>query len=197
MRKTKVEDKSEKSFDSFFESETTDENNSLSFTNNSNTLRLESNENFTKQTNSFLNLLKQILFFLPGTFLLYFLGFVSATLLMNVFIFLPPDTLPPSEPVEILGITSTFIQIILLGTLGVLGVFMTWFGLGDIKNKKHFSIPLSIIFTGAIIALFVKAIKALFGGGFIEEFDKYFIYLLPLILIIPILIKGLVDRKTE
>jgi len=192
MRKAKVEDKSAKSFDSFFETEMPDENDALSFTNSSNSLTLESAENFTNKTNPFLNLLKQILLFLPGTFLLYFVGFVSATVLMNIAFFLPP-----SEPVQILGITSALFQMILLGAIGLLGIFMTWFGLGDLKNKKHLSIPASIILTGTFIAVVFKAIEGIFGGGFIEEFDKYFIYLLPLILIVPILIKGWVDKDTE
>lgn len=192
MRKAKVEDKSAKSFDSFFETEMPVENNALSFANNSNLATLESAENLTTKANPILNLLKQILLFLPGTFLLYFVGFVSATILMNIVIFSPP-----SEPVQILGITSAPFQIILLGIIGLLGTFMTWFGLGNLKNKKHLSIPASIILTGTFIAIAFKVIEGVFGGGFIEEFDKYFIYLLPLILMVPVLTKSWIDKETE
>jgi hypothetical protein len=192
MRKAKVADKSAKSFDSFFETEMPDENNALSFPNNSNPLTLESAENSTAKTNPFPNLLKQILLFLPGTFLLYFVAFVIATILINIVLFSPPP-----EPVQIFGITSAPLQIILLGAIGLLGTFMTWFGLGELKNKKHLSIPASIILTGTFIAVVFKAIEGVFGGGFIEEFDKYFVYLLPLILIVPVLTKSWVDKKAE
>ncbi len=200
MRKAKVEDKSEKSFDSFFESEIAEENNALSFTDNANPSTLESAENLTGKTNPFPNLLKQILLFLPGTFLLYFVGFVSTVILIDFVIFLiSSGTLPPSAPFQIslFGIPSALFQTILLTALGVLGIFMTWFGLGDLKNKKHLAIPASIIFTGAAIAAVMKVIAGLFGGGFLEELDKYFIYLLPLILIVPILVKGWIDKETE
>ena len=61
MRESKVKDKSEKSFDSFFENDNPEKNKSLAFANNSNLLTFESDKNFTNNFKPFLNLLKQIL----------------------------------------------------------------------------------------------------------------------------------------
>jgi hypothetical protein len=72
------------------------------------------------------------------------------------------------------------------------------FRLGDIKNKKHSAIPLSILATGGILAAISKILTDLFGlTGLFEMMNYYFIYLFPLVLIVPILVKGWVDRKTE
>jgi hypothetical protein len=75
---------------------------------------------------------------------------------------------------------------------------MTWFGLGDIKNRKHFAIPASLIVSGAITGAVVKAAANIsdLADRMLDDFS-YLIYLLPLALIIPILAKSIIDRKTE
>jgi hypothetical protein len=75
---------------------------------------------------------------------------------------------------------------------------MTWFGLGDLKNRKHFAIPASLMVTGAMIGAVVKATASISGiaDRMLDDFS-YLIYLLPLALVIPILAKSIVDRKTE
>lgn len=89
-------------------------------------------------------------------------------------------------------------QFALIGLIILAGALMTWFGLGDLKNRKHLVIPASLMVTGAIIGAIVK-IAANFSGLADRMLDNftYLIYLLPLALIIPILAKGIVDRKTE
>jgi hypothetical protein len=75
---------------------------------------------------------------------------------------------------------------------------MTWFGLGDIKNRKHLAIPASLMVTGAITGTVVKAAANIsdLADRMLDDFS-YLIYLLPLALIVPILAKSIVDRKTE
>lgn len=186
MRKTKVEDKNEKSFDAFFYNEYGAENRGLSTADGARLSKTEAN--LTEKDSRFVNLLKQIFLFLPGTFFLYFVGFVGAVILMDIFIFLRPlSSLPSDAP----------FQIMLLGVVGFVGSFMTWFGLGDIKNKRHLAIPASIMITGAALAVIFRALEGVVFPKLIEQFNHFYFYLLPLILIIPVLAKGWVDRKAE
>lgn len=190
MKKAKTETGRKTFNDSFSENETFSENRNLSFINNSEISQTEEFATFTEKSDSLLNLLKQIFFFLPGAFLLYLISFVVTIILI--------DSLSAREPAEIFGIHSAPLQILLLGTIAFFGIFMIWFGLGDLKNKKHFAIPISVIVAGGIIALISKILSDLFGfTGLFEVINYYFIYLFPLILILPVLVKGWIDRKTE
>ena len=190
MRKIRTVIKSEKCNDSFFESKNPSENQNLGLVNSSEMLKTEGVETFTEKPNPFLNLIKQVFLFLPGTFLLYLIGFIGTIILVDSFFV--------QEPLEIFGIRSVPLQILLFGIIALFGIFMTWFGLGDIKNKKHFAIPTSILVTGGILALISKILGDVFGfTGLFEAMNYYFIYLFPLVLIVPVLVKGWVDRKTE
>jgi len=181
MREVKTENRAEKSFDSFFEAE----NQTLDLANSS---EISANQAFTE--NPLLNLLKQVFLFLPGTLLLYLIGFIGTIVLIDSFFV--------SESREIFGITSAPLQMILFGIIILFGTFMTWFGLGDIKNKKHIAIPTSILLTGGILAAISKILGDVFGfTGFFEMMNYYFIYLFPLVLIVPVLVKSWIDRKPE
>jgi hypothetical protein len=70
--------------------------------------------------------------------------------------------------------------------------------LGDIKNRKHFAIPASLIVTGAFIGAVIKGTASVFdlADKMLDDFS-YLIYLLPFALIVPVLAKGVVDWKTE
>jgi len=189
MRKVKLDTKSEKSADAFFESENPDENAALSFANSAEILELEKERGFTGEHKSFINLLKQVFIFLPGTFLLFFMSFGAAIIFMEIVVFRRAlEMLPGDFP----------LQFALIGLIVFLGTLMTWFGLGDIKNKKHFAIPASLMVTGAIIGAVVKATANMsaLADRMLDNFS-YLIYLLPLALIIPILAKSVVDGKTE
>jgi len=189
MRKVKLDTKSEKSADAFFESENPDENAALSFANSAEILELEKEKGFTGEHKSFINLLKQVFIFLPGTFLLFFMSFGAAIIFMEIVVFRRAlEMLPGDFP----------LQFALIGLIVFLGTLMTWFGLGDIKNRKHFAIPASLIVTGATLGVIVKTTASLsdLADKMLDDFS-YLIYLLPLALIIPILAKSIVDRKTE
>ena len=188
MRKVKLDTKSEKSTDAFVD-ENLDENTALSSVNSAEILELEKENSFTGEHKSFITLLKQIFIFLPGTFLLFFMSFGAAIIFMEIVVYRRAiETLPDDFP----------FQFALIGLIIFLGTLMTWFGLGDIKNRKHFAIPASLMVTGAMIGAVVKATASVFdlADKMLDDFS-YLIYLLPLALIVPILAKSVVERKTE
>ncbi len=189
MRKVKLDTKSEKSVDSFFDNENPDGNKALSFAGSAKILELEKEKSFTGEHKSLISLLKQVFIFLPGAFLLFFMSFGVAIILMEIIVYRRAlETLPD----------DFLFQFALIGLLVFLGTFMTWFGLGDIKNRKHLAIPVSLMVAGTIIGAVVKAAANIFdlADRMLDDFG-YLIYLLPLALIIPILAKSIVDRKTE
>jgi hypothetical protein len=189
MRKVKLDTKSEKSADASFDRENPDENEALSFAGSVKMSGIKKDEGFADQEKSSVSILKQLFLFLPGTFLLFFISFGAAIIAMEIVVFRRPlETLPDDLP----------FQFALIGLTVTLGTLMTWFGLGDIKNRKHFAIPASLMVSGAIIGAIVKATASLsdLADRMLDNFS-YLIYLLPLALIIPILAKGIVDRKTE
>ncbi len=189
MRKVKFDTKSEKSADASFDNENPDENAALIFAGSAEMSGIKKDEGFADEHRPFVSILKQYFLFLPGTFLLFFMSFGAAIIAMEIVVFRRPlETLPDDFP----------FQFALIGLIIILGTLMTWFGLGDIKNRKHFAIPASLMITGAIIGVIVKATESLsdLADRILDDFS-YLIYLLPLALIIPILAKAIVDRKIE
>jgi len=187
MRKVKLDDKAEKSASTFFEDENFPETDALNLTDSAKMWKLETGKNSAGAGKSFVNALKQVFLFLPGTFLLFYMSFAAAMIAVEITVFrrrvLPDDFL---------------LQFALIGSVIISGTLMTWLGLGDIKNKKHFAIPASIIVTGAMLGAIVRT-----GAKIWDLFDLLLddfgllIYLFPLALIVPVLAKGFVDRKPE
>jgi hypothetical protein len=189
MRKVKLDTKSEKSANAFSGNENSDQNTALSSAHSAKILELEKENSFTGEHKSFITLLKQVFLFLPGTFLLFFMSFGAAIIFMEIVVYRRAfETLPDDFP----------FQFALIGLIIFLGTLMTWFGLGDIKNRKHFAIPASLIVTGAFIGAVIKATASVFdlADKMLDDFS-YLIYLLPFALIVPVLAKGVVDWKTE
>jgi len=189
MRKVKLDTKSEESADAFFNNEIPAKNEALSFVGSVEMSEIEADKVFTDKNKSFIKLLKQVFIFLPGAFLLFFMSFGAAIIFMEIVVYRRAlETLPDDFP----------FQFALIGLIILVGTFMTWFGLGDIKNRKHFAIPASLIVTGAIIGAVIKVAASIFdlADRMLDDFS-YLIYLLPLALVIPILAKGIVDRKTK
>lgn len=185
MKKVETEPKSETSYTSFFETESSAGNQNLDFINKHEILNNES-----IKPNPLLKLLKQIFFFLPGAFLLYLISFIGTIILIYSF--------SAQGSIEIFGIRSVPLQMLIFSIIASLGAFMTWFGLGDLNNKRHLTIPTSIIITSGIIALISIFFGDVLGfAGLFDVMNYYFIYLFPLVLIVPVLVKGWVDGKTE
>lgn len=189
MRKVKLDSKNEKAANVFSGNENLDKNAHLSFVGGTKILEIEKENNFTGERKSFIKLFKRIFLFLPGTFLLFFMSFGAAVIFLEIVVYRREiQTLPDDFP----------FQFGLIGLMILSGTLMTWFGLGDIKNRKHFVIPASLTATGALIGAIIK-IAADFSGLADKILDdiNYLIYLFPLALIVPVLAKGFVDRKTE
>ncbi len=101
MRKIKLDTKSEKFADAFFDNENSDKNAALSFVNSAKILELEKENSFTSEHTSFINLLKQVFLFLPGTFLLFFMSFGAAIIFMEIVVFHRAlETLPDDFPFQ-------------------------------------------------------------------------------------------------
>lgn len=122
-------------------------------------------------------------------FLLFFISFGAAIIFMEIVVYCRAfETLPDDFP----------FQFALIDLIFLLGTLLTWFGLGDIKKRKHFANPASLIVTGVLIGAIVKATTSVFdlSDKILDNFS-YLIYLLLLAPIIRLLAKGIVDRKTE
>ena len=111
-------------------------------------------------------ILKRAFLFLPGVFYLFFGTFM-------IFSF------------EFFWNPFTILAIFLIGS------FLTIFGIGNLKNPKHFVIPLSIIAVGIVAYSFFS----MFGS--LKYVFEYGIYFFPIALIAPFLAKSLVDRTDE
>lgn len=189
MREAELDTGSEKSADSFFDVDDFGEHGALGSAKNSRILGLEKEKIPSDEHNFFTRFLKQVFIFLPGTLLLFFMSFGAAVISLEIIVFRRAiQTLPDDFP----------FHVALIGLIILVGTLMTWFGLGDLKNRKHLVIPASLMVTGAMIGAVVK-IAASFSGLADRMLDDstYLIHLLPLALIIPVLAKGIVDRKTE
>ena len=189
MKNFKLDTKSEKPAGAFFEDAKPEKKEALSFIDGAQVPETGRDEGGAVEVNPVVNLLKQLCFYLPGTFLLFFTSYGAAIIFMEIVVYRRPfATLPDDFP----------LQFALIGLIALLGTLMTWFGLGELKNRRHFAIPASLMLTGAVIGAAVKAAAGVFGlaDRMLDDFG-YLIYLLPLALIIPVLAKGVVDRRTK
>ena len=182
MKKTAFKDKTQDTFDAFFDTERFHENAALqNFDNSSAPSKIEK-ELFARDRQPVFNFLRQAFLFFPGTYFLYFISMGTGIVLTE----------------WLLGNRDlTFHRnIIYMYLFGLLTVFMTWLGLGDLKNKKHFVIPASIISAGAIIGAAVGLTENIFWISRKITMDfEYAILLFPIGLVVPFLAKGLVDRE--
>ena len=186
MSEVKFDAGNQKAADALFDDENLREYSPLqNFVNDAKMSQLKNEKSFAAEEKSFANYLKQALLFLPGTFLLFYTSLATVFILTDIL----------ANPGRDLPIST---ELFLIYLVGFLAIFMTWFGLGDIKNRKHFVIPASIILAGAAIGAIVRAMDGIFwlAGKIIDDFG-YAICLFPIGLIVPILAKGWVDRKAE
>src|SRR6185295_13423864 len=105
-----------------------------------------------------LNVLRQLFLFLPAAFVLFFV----TVALTGFFI------IPPFEGAR---------QIYFLELITFLGLaLMTMLGLGDLRNPKHLSIPLSIISVGVILGTIGTFFFDKYGFGyFLRNYVPYFL----------------------
>lgn len=181
MKKIKIKRRIENAADAFFADANLNENDLMSFADGADVLRDETTSGFYAKAEVFTKILKQVFLFFPGTLLLFVLSLGTAISIL--------------APLGSMNLNIGFGRFFLLLAAGV---FMTWFGIGDLRKPKHFVIPLSIIALGALVGA-ASAILMASSGAFrkIVFSDAFPLYLLPLALIIPFLAKGLVDRNSQ
>ena len=180
MKKTAFKTETQYTFDAFFETEQFHENAALkNFDSNS---TFSKTEFFARERRPVAAFLRQLLLFFPGTFFLYYISMGSAIVLMEW-------VLGSRDPMFDRNVIYVYL-------FGLLTVLMTWTGLGDFKNKKHFVIPASIISAGVVIGTAVGATENIFwlSRQISRHFD-YAVWLFPIALIVPFLAKGLVERE--
>lgn len=165
MKKTKTEQKSENEFYSFFENEFLNEPFTLAVAGNSKLNQTVSATRFESQADKYFGYFKKIFSFVPGVLFLHFA--VPATIEFGF------------------GIWGVFF--FLAGSL------MVWAGIGDLKNKNHWLLPLSVILTALLFALPIAFLSL--------NNSLYYLYfyagVLPLLFAAPILAKGLIDKYEE
>lgn len=166
--KTKVEERLRKAIDTFFDDEYAAKDASLTYQSETNLLRQNSASDFIENAETLLKISRQVLFFFPGTFLLFNLG-----LRLTVF------TLNPTAGVE-------FIDPLVLA----IGSLMTILGIGSLKTNKHTIIPFSIVSFSIALGIFAEML----GDG-LHFYYNYGVYFFPLALTIPFLAKAWIDGR--
>lgn len=186
MKGVKTDERFERVVNASFDNEKSSENNSLSFTQDEKGLF---KKEFSKSSSPFLfviKLLKQLVFFLPGTLILF-----SVSMMLTLLVLAGP---PPGTTVHV---SNDFFIPITLSFL--IPASLVWFGLGDVRRPKHLAIPVSVIITGIIIGAILSGVAILFPQLHGEIFftNKLSFYFLPIALVVPNLVKGWVDRKSK
>lgn len=177
MKEVRLKERIEKAVQAFFDDERFD-NDSLNLTNYETPANLEKKPFFSETSKTVFNVFRQVFLFLPGTFVLFFMSIV-----FTGFLFLRPFG----------GGRRGFLPALLIFLATAL---MTVVGLGDWRNPKHYSIPLSIISIGVILGIVGSLFFGDYGlfGNFLRNYVPYFI---PLAFIAPVLVKGWVDKTEE
>lgn len=166
MKKTKTEQKSENEFYSFFENEFSNERFTLAVAGNSELNQtVSAAARFESQADKYFGYFKKIFSFVPGILFLHFA--VPATIEFGF------------------GIWGVFFFLA--------GSFMVWAGIGDLKNKNHWLLPLSVILT----ALLFSFPFAFLPINFVPYYLYFYACVLPLLFAAPILAKGLIDKYEE
>lgn len=157
MKKTKIEHRLENAFNAFFEDENLNENSALTFANETAILR----EDISVTDKWFLNFKKLFMFF-PGILILHLATFGLVYFYNH------------------LGINLWTIFWFVSGFL------LTWFGLGEMREKKYLWIPTAVSAVGFLAAFLVKLLP-------FSYFETSF-FVLPLMFIVGILTKNLIDK---
>lgn len=166
MKKTKIEQRIENAFDAFFDDENLSEPNALTFAGNQEIGQIFSNPKKARTADKYFDWFKKLFAFLPGVLILHFAVF--ALLEFGIF-----------------GIWGLFWI--------AAGVFMVWAGIGNLTDKKHFLLPLSVISVSFIFALPVTLLPV----NLADIYVYFYICILPLLFITPILTKNYLDKETK
>ncbi len=168
MKKVKIDQRIENAFNAFFETENDKTLAAMTYGSETALVRDTPIETFSQKADKVFDVFKKAFLFLPGTFVLF-----EATL-TSVYFY------------NDFGMNLWFMFWF------ASGIFMVWAGLGDLKNKKHLLMPLSTISITLIFSFLLSFLpESLQPAGFFE----YSIYLFPLALIAPILVKNYLKEE--
>jgi hypothetical protein len=162
MKKTKLEERFQNAVNAFFADENLTEQNALAVIENQEIAQISPTENLAQMADKYFTFFKRTFAFLPGVLFLHLS-------MPAVFLF--------------------GINIWALFWIGS-GIFMVWAGLGDVKDKKHIFLPLSVMLVGSIFALPFCFLPPSFSN-----YLYFYIGILPLLFIAPILTKSWLDEK--
>lgn len=165
MKKTKTEQRVETAFKDFFDGENSNQTNFPMFAGNRKVEQIFSAPKTAWTADKYFDWFKKLFAFLPGVLMLHFAAFA-------VFEFG-------------FGIWGLFWI--------AAGFFMVWAGIGDLKNNKHFLLPLSVFAVSLIFALPVALLPANLLSGYIY----FYICILPVLFVTPILTKNYLDKETK
>ncbi len=180
MKEVKLKERLANAYAAFFEDEKFDDNESLNLTAHETNSPLEKPPFLSDTTKTVFNIFKQIFLFLPATFLLFFMSIVFTAL----FLLRPFEGAPGRRGIFFLPLIVFLIT-----------AFTTVLGLGNWREPKHYLIPLSIISLGIVLGVFGSVFWGNTGFGyFLKNVVPYFI---PLAFIVPVLVKGWVDKNDE
>ena len=167
----------------FFDEESFDTNNFLSFRMEDAHLQSEKFRDCTPKNNTLETVLKQVFLFFPGTFILYILSMAFTAVFITTF------------TRQLRG--NFLYELIFPASLFLAATLMTWLGLGNVRKPKHFIIPASIIgvgvFFGAIAGI-LMVVSNNFTRLIFENGLPFYIF--PLALIVPFLAKGWVETDS-
>ena len=164
MKQAKFEERIENAFDSFFD-DGSSANDKMNFVGDSTLLKVEKTFGFNEKADEYFAAFKKIFLFLPGVLILHLASFATVHFYKDF------------------GINSWMLFWF------ASGIFMTWAGIGDLKNKKHALIPASIIFVATVLAIT--------GSFLLPQNFEYSFYLFPLLFIAPVLVKSWIDESSR
>ncbi len=157
MKKTKIEN----NFNAFFDAENFSEK-ALIIARDSALLKGEKTSRMIEKADEYFTLFKKMFLFLPGVLILHLATFAAVNFYQDIGLNL--------------WMLFWFAS----------GIFMTWAGIGDLRNKRHWLIPASVILSAAIIAGL--------GNWLSPDNSEYSFYLMPLLFIVPVLVRSLADQ---
>ncbi len=170
MNKTKLEEKFEQNFDSFFDENDFSNQQTFIFKNES---ALENPTNSQNEIflDKFLSAIKFIFLYVPGAMVIHFFG-----MFIYFYILFCPGSSGP-----------------LAGMLGgaVIGMFLTMFGIGKMNDLSYLKVPASVFASSVLISI-VFALIAAFTG--VEMTGIFLLCSFPLTIILGYLVKRFLDK---
>ncbi len=190
MKKVKIKERFENAVDAFFENGEPSENSQFVLNTNSSALLYNEPETANvEKTASIIDFVKLVFLFLPGAFFLYKLT------LTFVYVTFQRIAIRSDLGGWDYHFLMFFLQDFFLGVFSLLiGCFMTFIGVGSLRETKNLVVPGSIISFSLLLAGLFSFLPTLLRG---EVIMYYSIYLFPLALAVAGFVKYWVNKNEE